>query len=116
MNTGVRFFQFNIFLPSAFFLSSLEPLTCLTSKLALPFNTVVRINALYYAKRDVFLSIRATLFLKSWVELSLRLSYNPLGMVVNIMQPDFEGLGIWPLKTEFVCWYCAHTEPLLRLC
>lgn len=53
MNTGARFFRFIILLPRAFFLSNLEPPTYLTSKLALPFNTVVRINALCYAKRDV---------------------------------------------------------------
>lgn len=53
MNNGEGFFRFTILLPSAFFLSTLEPPTCFTSKLALPFNTVVRINALCYAKRDV---------------------------------------------------------------
>lgn len=109
MNIGVRFFKFNIVLPSAFFLSNLEPLVCLTSELSLPFDTVVRINALYYAKRDVFLSIHATRFLKIWVELSLLLSYNPLE-IVNIMQPDHEGLGIWPLKPMSLCAGTVHTQ------
>jgi len=74
MNAVVRFFRFKIFLPGAFFLSNLELLSCLKSKLGLPCNTVVRINALHYAKRDVFLSIHATLLLKSWLEMSLLLS------------------------------------------
>lgn len=75
----------------------LEPLTRLTSKLTLPFNTMVRFNALDYTKRDVFLSVHATLFLKSCIERSLLLSYNPLEMAVNIMQPDCEGLRLWAL-------------------
>lgn len=54
MNMGVRFLRFSIFLPCAFFL---DPLTCLKSKLALSFNIVLRVNALYYAKINVFLSI-----------------------------------------------------------
>lgn len=108
MNTGVRFFRFNIILPSVF-LSNLELLIGLTSELALSFNTVVRINDFYYAKMDVFLSICAN-FLKSWVELSLLLSYNPLEMVVNIMQPDFEGLGIWPSKSMSLFAGIVHTQ------
>lgn len=103
MNTGMRFFRYSILLPNAFFLSNLELLTRLTSKLALPFSTVVWINALGYTKRDVFLSIHATLFLKSCIELSSLLSYNPLEMAVDIMQPDCEGLGLWAL------WVCAGT-------
>lgn len=110
MDTGGRFFRFNILLPSAFFLSSLEPLTRLTSKLALPFNSVIRINALYYAKRGVFLSVCATLFLKSWADLSLLMSYNPLEMVVNVMQPHVEGLGVWPLMTMSLCAGTVHTQ------
>lgn len=39
------------------------------------------------------------LFLKSCVDLSLLLIYNPLEMVIHVMQHDFEGLGIWPLET-----------------
>lgn len=90
MNTGVRFFRFNILLPSAFFLSNLELPTFDLSWLC-PFKSVIGINALCYVKSDV-----ATLFLKSWGDLSLLLIHNPLEMVVNIMQRDFEGLGIWP--------------------
>lgn len=47
MDIGVTFPRFSILLPSAFFLSDLDPLMCLKSKLALSFNIVLRVNALY---------------------------------------------------------------------
>lgn len=49
-------------------------------------------------------------FLKFLVVLSLLLSYSPLEMVVNILQPDWEGVGMRLLKLMSWCAVAVHLE------
>lgn len=49
-------------------------------------------------------------FLKFLVVLSLLLSYSPLEMVVNILQPDWESVGMWLLKLMSWRAVAVHLE------